>query len=500
MRALGQYFARALVRRVAYAVAAVLVASVLHLCSAGAQAAAQSCGPNPVTCDQGEAFVAATNLADSEGPRICKMVGGSTVTYTGANVRLADAGTYLAQVACSNGSNTANAGSTYFSQSCQSRNSRYPPGDAPPWYSEPAKCIGGCQITGETFSQSNGGMKVYGQRNRYYTGQTCSRPKGQEGIGPEGDNKEAPQKPKQDECVALGSGQTSCSKPNGDHCATSSTGKTFCWKPGQEGSQADGSDGQSKSPQGKPVAPPSQPAPPEQEWQRKEGHQNEVCVGTSCTTYNVTNYRSVPNGTAKNGTGDNAPDGGKNTSGNGKPGTGSGGGSSSDDGEGDSATDSGNCEQAPACTGDTLKCLHLTFTWKIQCNTKGSTISGGQGCSNSDVPVCVGSSCKAEAYSQLLQQWRSRCAVEGIKGSVEGHAGQGDGDNGEGSIFIDDSGKELSLDEGKVAYGGGQLGFSLSVEGIKFEMPQQVLDFIAVLRVLIIAGATLTAIAIIRGN
>lgn len=453
------------------------------------------------SCDEGEAYRNAESYATAA--RYCTSVG--EWTLVSKRVFKQDAYRFAAGVTCKRKQDNfqteflSNATHFFGPRTCANRNATYPPGDAALWYSEPPKCVGGCAITGESFSQANGGVTVYGQRDRYYTGETCAAPTGPDGIGPPdgGDKEKEGNKPKPNECTALGSGQTACAKPNGDQCATASTGKTFCWKPGQQGHQTDGNDAQGKSEKGKPVDPPPAPPGPEKEWQRTEGHQNTTCVNTTCTTYNITNFQGVGSGQSKNSRGDNVPDGSGNTSGNGSPGKGNGGGK---EGDGDSATDSGNCEASPTCVGDTLKCLHLKFTWKIQCNTKGSEVSGGDGCAESDVPVCAGSNCKAEAYAQVLQQWRSRCAVQGIKSSVEGHAGQGDGDDGEGSIIIDDTGSNLSLDEGKVAYAGGQLGFNFTVQGVKFEIPQQVLDFFSILRVLIIAGATLAAIAIIRGN
>ncbi|MEJ6329898.1 A coat protein [Stenotrophomonas maltophilia] len=334
-------------------------------------------------------------------------------------------------------------------------------------------------------------------KDRFYTGDSCQTSAQSNNISPT-PGKEEEAKPKGPECTALGSGQTACVRPNGDHCATSSTGKTFCWQPNETGKKSDGPDAQSKSEKGKPVTPPTH-TDPAKEYQRTEGHQQTACINNKCVTYNVTNYTQTGKGEAKNSTGDNSADGTGNTSGNGAPGKGSGSGDGKD-GEGDSASDSGNCETPPLCTGDTLKCLHLRFTWKIQCNTKGSEISKGDGCADTDVPVCAGSSCKAEAYAQLLQQWRSRCSVERLTKGVEDHASQGDGDDGNGSILIDDSGNNPSLDEGKVSYAGGQLGYSFEVEGVKFEMPQQLLDFLPILRMLIIALATLAAIGIMRGN
>ncbi len=378
---------------------------------------------------------------------------------------------------------------------CSSLNTSTPLADAAPWFSAPSTCVGGCKVGGTPFSQENGNVKVYGMKDRYYDGTSCSPQSGTPGISPD-QGPEEEGKPKPDECTALGNGQTSCIKPNGDHCATASTGKTFCWQPHESGEKRDGTDAQTKSEAGKPVTPPS-PPDPTKEYQRTEGHQQTACINNTCVTYNVTNFTETGKGSAKNGTGDNSPDGSKNTSGNGKPGTGSGGGK---DGEGDSASDSGNCDVAPMCTGDTLKCLHLRYTWKIQCNTKGSEISKGDGCGEGDVPVCAGSSCKAEAYAQLLQQWRARCSVENLVKGVEEHAGQGDGDDGEGSVIIDDSGKNPNLDEGKISYAGGQLGYSFEVEGVKFEMPQKVLDFLPILKVLIISLAALAAIAIMRAR
>lgn len=483
MRFLGRYFARAVVRRLSYIVAAAVVGLVLQTCSFSASA-----------MDQGEAYGACMRRGD-----VVK-----TTMYPGATIKCEDANGFRCYFshASSGGAFVACPTPWYFpySDSCSSRNSRFPPGDAGLGYSAPNTCIGGCRLLGTPITNQTGGVKIYGLKDRYYSGDVCTMASGPNGISPEPPPKESEpsDKPKPDECVALGSGQTSCSKPNGDHCATASTGKTFCWKPGQEGSQADGPEGQRKSEQGKPVAPPDQPPPPDKDWQRSEGHQSEVCQGSSCKTYNLTNYTSVPAGSAKNSSGDNSADGTKNTSGNGKPGAGSGGDGDSKDG--DSASDSGNCDQAPACTGDTLKCLHLKFTWKIQCNTKGSEISRGDGCGDGDVPVCAGSSCKAEAYAQLLQQWRGRCSVENVLKGIEQQAGQGDGGDGKVGIIVEDSGNGLALDEGKVSYGSGKLGYSFDVEGVKFEMPQQLLDFLPILRMLIIAAASLAAIGIIRGN
>ncbi|WP_258079621.1 A coat protein [Xanthomonas arboricola] len=334
-------------------------------------------------------------------------------------------------------------------------------------------------------------------KDRTYNGNVCAPTKPTNDIGETTKDQEEAKTPKAPECTALGSGQTGCVKPNGDYCATSSSGKTFCWTPNETGKKTDASDAQVKSPKGDPVTPPPIP-PPDGDWQRKEGHQQTTCVNNTCTTYNVTNYSSVPPGTSKNSSGDNSADGTGNTSGNGSQS----GDSDKDNDDKDSATDSGNCTAPPICIGDTLKCLHLKFTWKNQCNTAHNEITNGSSCDAGDVPVCTGSSCKAEQYAQLLQQWRARCNGEALQKGVEGLAGTGDGDDGKGSILLTDTGNGPKLNEGLVAYGSGSgaLGYDFEIDGQKFQMPQQVLDFLPVLRMLIIAAATLVALSIIRGS
>ncbi|WP_146257818.1 A coat protein [Stenotrophomonas maltophilia] len=386
--------------------------------------------------------------------------------------------------------------------SCNARNASMPLADAAPWYSAPSTCVGGCKVGGIPFSQDNGGVKVYGMSDRYYDGTTCAPQNGKPGISPEqGPEEEA--KPKPNECVALGSGQTSCVKPNGDHCTTASTGKTFCWQPHESGEKRDGTDAQTKSETGKPVMPPTS-TDPSKEYQRTEGHQQTACVNSTCVSYNVTNFTATGKGSAKNGTGDNSVDGSKNTSGNGQTGTGNGGGGK--EGEKDSANESGNCEQPPTCVGDTLKCLHLKFTWKIECNTKGNMIEKGDGCGEGDVPVCAGSSCKAEAYSQVLQQWKARCAAQAVgEGLADRAAGISNPDDAGvvDGIWIKEgngNGPKLRQDLVNVGASGGSLLPDVSIEGHKWEVPSGFYDAIANVRMVIIAMCTVLAMFIVGRN
>ncbi|WP_206409330.1 virulence factor TspB C-terminal domain-related protein [Lysobacter enzymogenes] len=89
------------------------------------------------------------------------------------------------------------------------------------------------------------------------------------------------------------------------------------------------------------------------------------------------------------------------------------------DGEPNDGEDTGkfsggeDCKTPPQCSGDNILCGQARIQWRIDCNTRRSTtITGGNGCSMSDVPICAGEKCNALEYQQLLQAWRSRCAVE----------------------------------------------------------------------------------------
>lgn len=488
MRWLVRVFASAFVRRVAYIVVAALAALIMQAFTNVAHAA----------LDQGEAYAN------------CQyQIRKTSADYPGSSARCTeDGGAFRCTFSHPNATGGAWVDCVperYFPYqgSCGSRNSRNPPGDSGLSFSAPPTCIGGCRLLGTPFSSQTGGVKIYGLKDRYYSGDVCEAATGTPGISPEPPTKEDQTKPKPPECVALGSGQTACVKPDGQHCTTASSGKTFCWSPNETGEKKDGTDAQTKGEQGKPVtAPPS--SNPEKEYQRKEGHQQTVCVNNTCTTYNVTNFNETGKGTSKNSTADNSADGTGNTSGNGTPGKGSAGGDK--EGEGDSATDSGNCDQAPACVGDTLKCLHLKFTWKIQCNTKGSEISNGDGCGDNDMPVCTGSSCKAEAYAQVLQQWKQRCAVqamgEGMAARAASISNPGDAEALEG-IWIKEgngNGPRLRQDLVSVGGGGGSLLPSVSIEGQKWEVPQGFYDAIAAIRMVIIAMCTVMAMFIVGRN
>lgn len=69
-----------------------------------------------------------------------------------------------------------------------------------------------------------------------------------------------------------------------------------------------------------------------------------------------------------------------------------------------------DCNVPPSCAGDPIMCGQARIQWRIDCNTRERVAINGGSCDV--VPTCTGESCKAMEYAQLLQQWRTACAVE----------------------------------------------------------------------------------------
>lgn len=86
----------------------------------------------------------------------------------------------------------------------------------------------------------------------------------------------------------------------------------------------------------------------------------------------------------------------------------------------ESASGGDTCDQPPSCSGSAIACMQVKIQWRIDCNTrKAANISGG---ACNAMPVCTGKSCDAMEYAQLIQQWKTTCALEklGTGGGVGG--------------------------------------------------------------------------------
>lgn len=97
------------------------------------------------------------------------------------------------------------------------------------------------------------------------------------------------------------------------------------------------------------------------------------------------------------------------------------------DSQKDSFSGGDNCDSPPSCNGNPIMCGQARIQWRIDCNTRrAQNISGG---TCDAVPICTGKACDAMEYAQLLQQWRSTCALEEI---AKQQPGQGGGENAQG--------------------------------------------------------------------
>lgn len=82
------------------------------------------------------------------------------------------------------------------------------------------------------------------------------------------------------------------------------------------------------------------------------------------------------------------------------------------------------CASPPSCSGGAIECGMARIQWRIDCNTRRTVNVTGGACSA--MPVCVGENCKAMEYAQLLQQWRSACALEKMADAEAGEGGNQD--------------------------------------------------------------------------
>jgi len=76
----------------------------------------------------------------------------------------------------------------------------------------------------------------------------------------------------------------------------------------------------------------------------------------------------------------------------------------------DSASGGDECDAPPSCSGNAIACMQVKIQWRIDCNTRRQVNINGGTCDA--VPVCTGKGCNAMEYAQLMQQWRTTCAVE----------------------------------------------------------------------------------------
>jgi len=83
-----------------------------------------------------------------------------------------------------------------------------------------------------------------------------------------------------------------------------------------------------------------------------------------------------------------------------------------------------DCSVPPSCSGDAIMCGQARIQWRIDCNTRRNTNVAGGHCSA--MPVCTGEKCDAMEHAQMIMQWRTACAVEKLA-SRNGDSGGSEG-------------------------------------------------------------------------
>ena len=86
-----------------------------------------------------------------------------------------------------------------------------------------------------------------------------------------------------------------------------------------------------------------------------------------------------------------------------------------------------SCTAPPSCAGGPIDCGMARIQWRIDCNTRTKVNITGGACTT--VPQCVGENCRAMEYAQLLQQWRTACALEKMADAGAGDGPVGDSNN-----------------------------------------------------------------------
>ncbi|MBV6690447.1 hypothetical protein KV692_22025 [Xanthomonas euvesicatoria pv. physalidis] len=434
MRCFARLFASAVARRVAYVLAALLL-SAIGIGGARAQSAGACSSPSD-GCSQGDAYVAASAFAGQRGPDICKLVGGSQSTYTGPLIEVdpsnstAEAKALSVQAKCSI-AGPAQVGYKYYliAKSCSSLSSTTTQ-FMPPTGS--TQCLSGCEMS---FRQNGDGETSL----RSPTGAACS-----DGYG-----KNCPS-------GSFWNGYMGVCQPIDPPCPEGQVKEDGVCKP------------ENKCPQGMVAVQASTPG--------------AVAQGA---LYCAPEKEECPPGTIMSPSGKCLPGEGQCAAGEapGKDGTckkdADGDGQGDEDGEGDGEGGEGkkdeasggeSCDTPPTCSGNAIQCIQVKIQWRIDCNTRrAQNISGG---SCDAVPVCTGKACDAMEYAQLMQQWRSTCALEKLakgtnaSGNSTDKNGNGVADALEGSGNVTDPGDGKSDVDGAKHFGLGVSTSKLDTENI----------------------------------
>lgn len=178
-----------------------------------------------------------------------------------------------------------------------------------------------------------------------------------------------------------------------------------------------------------------------------------------------------------------------------------------------------SCTHPPSCAGGPIDCGMARIQWRIDCNTRTKVNITGGACKA--IPQCVGENCRAMEYAQLLQQWRSACALEKMADAGAGEGAVGDANKngvadvlegrltpgqpgGDGETTVRSIGVSTSLLDTENIFGGGSCptppSFEIMGQTISWNDFPYWCQAMTILRSLVLIFGAYTALRILMGG
>jgi hypothetical protein len=423
---IGRIFASAVIRKVAYWVAALIIAAVVSFIGMGeahAQEPPSQCPNLAAGCTKEVAHSScmsrmktyATQIGIQNPTYNCNDSNPNGTGQGGFTPYIQGSNGYAVMtdeiyIGCPAGSTWNNTTKTCFSsEECLAKNTPALNAVKPSLVTE--RCLQGCRyaMPAGTYETSTSSVLGSGTPTTYYRG-------GMEFTGEACPTQTLPSvevlppTPPPPVCAPV-AGQTLCIKPNGEHCTMVSGTRQICFKPGETGPKTDGPTLVDRNPGETPPPTPTKPPPPGETFQQQGNpFKTTTTSPTGTTTITNTTIYNTTNGT-------NASGPGGTDSGEGKEGGTEGG-----------AAGGTSCEDPPIVSGDEPLRMVATQAWATRCAVEAGNTAKVTG----DVGDCAspytveGDNANAEQLRALRAQI---CPNEGEGDSIVDQSGiAGDGD------------------------------------------------------------------------
>lgn len=284
------------------------------------------------------------------------------------------------------------------------------------------------------------------------------------------------------DCKPVGT-LTQCIKADGQHCTKVSGTRQVCWKPGETGLKTDGPSAVVRQAG---MNPPAAPTPPPGETYDQQGNPTTVTTTqpgkpNSTTTQNVF---VTTNGTNAGGSG-----GGDS----GEPGDGTGG-----EGEGEGTAAGGtSCEDPPIVSGDEPLRMVATQAWATRCAIE----AGNAVTTTGDIGDCQATFTVEGTGPHVETLKAKRAQICGDASQIAEADAFLAGEEGKDNGFFAPEGPAPSFDLTRVAFGSGCPALpAVSIGGVVWSPPGAFCDLIGLLRLLFIAVATLWGVRIVASE